>query len=267
MPPYTSPTSSKYFRGWLRRTTVAGLVIVVSVAQADSPVTTSQQLAIKIRPGYQRCVDASAADAAALRSCASDEFDYQDKRLNTAYKSLMAAASDESDRASLKAEERTWIRRKESICIPTAPDCAMTQTAIRATELERRLADPVSYGAKPLSAGPDVLGPHARNGIRSSYQACVDRSFGNNPKVVACADDELQFQEERVARAYERAFAAAPVASQRKMADEQERWAEGLKTQCAIGADSSQSEEVEAAGCMLRSTAKRANEVEKHLAK
>jgi uncharacterized protein YecT (DUF1311 family) len=135
------------------------------------------------------------------------------------------------------------------------------------TTSEQRLSDPSSYGAKPLPDGRDVIASNTRSGIRSSYQACVDNSFANNPKVIACADDELQFQEGRMTRAYEQAFAAAVVAHQQKMADEQERWAESLKSKCAIRADASQSEEVEAASCRMQGTAQRANELEKHLAK
>jgi len=206
----------------------------------------------------------------------SDEFTFQDARLNTAYKKLTAAL-DDTDRMSLKIAERQWIKAKGSTCLAPSHggqgeelvsyDCAVVQTATRATELEERLNDPVTFGAVPLAAANDVRSADARIGLRVSYQACIDGSFANNPKIMACADEEMRFQELRLRRARERQDASVAPSERPLMAAKQKDWTDALDKQCAIRPDASQSEEVDSATCRLLGTAKRANELEKLLAR
>lgn len=252
------------------------LVALPFSAHAVSQQERSQYLVIKIRPSYLRCLDASGGVTPSMKSCMSDEFEFQDKRLNSAYKQLMSSI-DETHKTSLRAEERQWIRRKESTCRAPAEagqgdelvayDCVVVQTATRASDLEGRLVDPATYGAKPLEAGRDVLSSNAKSGLRPSYQACVDSSFANNPKMIACADEELSFQESRLKRARERQDASVAPDGRPSLAADQKRWADSLDKQCDIRPDASQSEEVQAADCRLEGTASRANELEKLLAK
>lgn len=247
-----------------------------SASHAATEQERSQYLAVKIRPSYLRCLDAAGGVTPAIKSCMSDEFAFQDKRLNAAYKQLMAAVGD-ANRTPLKLEERQWIKHKESTCTTpdefgqgadmVAYDCALVQTATRATEIERRLTDPATYGAKPLTAGRDVLALNAKRGFRPSYQECIDSSFANNPRIIACADEELEFQESRIKHARERQDARAAPAARASMEADQKQWADALDKQCEVRPGASQSEEVQASDCMLEGTATRANELEKLLAK
>ena len=86
-----------------------------------------------------------------MNSCIGIEFDFQDQRLNTAYKTLRQSLS-ESGRTKLRDEERKWIEEKNTSCAPPsdggtadmlgANECRLTRTAIRAAELEARIAHP-----------------------------------------------------------------------------------------------------------------------------
>jgi uncharacterized protein YecT (DUF1311 family) len=119
-----------------------------AAAQADSRDLVSQQVAIKLRPSYQKCLDATGGVTPDMKICMSAEFGYQDKRLNTAYKRLMSSMTAD-EKTALRADERDWIKHKESQCVPdpaggqaeelVAYDCAVNETAGRATALEGRL--------------------------------------------------------------------------------------------------------------------------------
>jgi len=115
-------------------------------AHADD--TSASSADKHLRPGFNTCMDASEGVTVKMNSCLAKEFDYQDKRLNTAYQALRKSLSDK-DRLALRDEERTWIKTRDAKCAPdkdggtaallVSGDCALTQTAERATELEGRL--------------------------------------------------------------------------------------------------------------------------------
>jgi len=105
--------------------------------------------AMKLRPSYQDCLDNSFIDEHPRLECANDEYDFQDARLNAVYKSLMESLPSPA-KLALRAEERTWIRKRRRRCdfgidpLPdyavAAADCEVRWAARRATALERRLA-------------------------------------------------------------------------------------------------------------------------------
>ncbi|MGF6494972.1 uncharacterized protein YecT (DUF1311 family) [Luteibacter sp. 621] len=105
---------------------------------------------LKLRPGYQDCLDKAAGVVPAMIRCNDAEYSYQDKRLNAAYKKLVKKAGADA-RKALVDEERGWIASKERDCaIPSgagqgdildATGCSVTYTARRATVLERRFGD------------------------------------------------------------------------------------------------------------------------------
>lgn len=104
-----------------------------------------------LRLGYDRCLEKTRGVTVEMNSCIGIEFDFQDKRLNTAYKALRQSLS-ESDRTKLRDEERKWIDEKNKSCAPPADggtadmlvanECRLTRTAVRAAELEERVVHP-----------------------------------------------------------------------------------------------------------------------------
>lgn len=100
-----------------------------------------------LRHSYDACLDASAGADAAVQTCISTEYVYQDARLNTIYEALMSKLP-QAGQAKLRTEERKWITYRDSTC-KLAPgggqgqrlesnDCSVEQTAKRATALDAR---------------------------------------------------------------------------------------------------------------------------------
>ena len=118
------------------------------VAPAHADDTSAASADKHLRPSFDTCMDASDGVTVKMNSCLAKEFDYQDKRLNTAYQALRKSMSDKN-RLALRDEERAWIKARDTKCAPdkdggtaallVSSDCALTQTAQRATELEERL--------------------------------------------------------------------------------------------------------------------------------
>lgn len=101
-----------------------------------------------LRPGYDRCLEKTRGVTVEMNSCIGIEFDFQDQRLNAAYKALRQSLS-EAERIKLRDEEREWIKEKNTSCAPPADggtadmlganECRLTRTAVRAAELEARI--------------------------------------------------------------------------------------------------------------------------------
>jgi uncharacterized protein YecT (DUF1311 family) len=82
-----------------------------------------------------------------MLNCISDETEYQDIRLNKAYKSVMAELSHDR-KNQLKEVQRAWIKYRDANChfyadpnggtmaTVLSNDCFMQSTANRAKELE-----------------------------------------------------------------------------------------------------------------------------------
>jgi uncharacterized protein YecT (DUF1311 family) len=101
-----------------------------------------------LRPTYYTCVKASRGVTLALNNCIGTEYDFQDKRLNTAYQRLRTSLSSEQ-RTTLRDDERAWITKRDATC-PTdgsggtasmldSNQCRLDQTAARAAVLEARV--------------------------------------------------------------------------------------------------------------------------------
>ncbi|WP_254063229.1 lysozyme inhibitor LprI family protein [Rhodanobacter sp. L36] len=102
----------------------------------------------KTRASYAACVTKAAGVTPDMKQCMGTEYAYQDKRLNRAYKALMATLGKDQQ-ATLRDEERTWITYRDSHCAldPNggqaaeldAYDCSVEETAKQASALEDRL--------------------------------------------------------------------------------------------------------------------------------
>ena len=129
----------------------AGLLAVLLVTGsgfAHGATTSPRTDPDGIRPYYQICVDKADGVTPSLQECIGAEYEYQDKRLNRAYKALMDGL-DSTGRSSLRTEERKWLAQRDRSCRPPTADdgqaqdlmhrdCLLTKTAKRATALEAR---------------------------------------------------------------------------------------------------------------------------------
>ncbi|WP_080953821.1 lysozyme inhibitor LprI family protein [Xanthomonas phaseoli] len=104
---------------------------------------------VQLRPSYGQCIEKSEAVHPAMMSCNSEEYQYQDTRLNKAYQRLMAKLTVQ-DKPALKQEERNWIKERGILCQSNGvlgggqaeeledSSCMLNATAKRADELENR---------------------------------------------------------------------------------------------------------------------------------
>lgn len=118
----------------------------------DSAIVTSPTKK-NLRKSFNSCVDASEGITFDMMNCLGVELEYQDKRLNDAYKRLHTALAAR-DWERLKEEQREWLRGLNSLCDQDVgelgggtaqalvfKDCILDRTAKRADELENILAE------------------------------------------------------------------------------------------------------------------------------
>lgn len=102
------------------------------------------------RASYGECIKAAGGVTPDMKRCMGEEYAYQDNRLNTAYKALIASM-DTAQRRTLRSEERAWIAYRKSHCKldPSggqaaeldAFDCSVQATARQAAALQHQLTE------------------------------------------------------------------------------------------------------------------------------
>ncbi|WP_242108041.1 lysozyme inhibitor LprI family protein [Luteimonas aquatica] len=118
-----------------------------SQEEAAAPEPQPAEDSAVLRPSYDECIGAAGAVTPAMQDCISKEYEYQDARLNKAYKVLMAKLPD-AEKTKLREEERKWLAERDAAC-PLEPyggqaqrlesnECALKVVAKRAAELEAR---------------------------------------------------------------------------------------------------------------------------------
>ena len=97
------------------------------------------------RPSYDKCLGETEGVTPAIQECVDTEYEYQDKRLNDAYKAVLAKLpADRHD--GLREQQRAWIKKRDADC-ETGPEpgqgqvleanaCLVDMTTARAGELE-----------------------------------------------------------------------------------------------------------------------------------
>ncbi|WP_372381830.1 lysozyme inhibitor LprI family protein [Xanthomonas sp. NCPPB 1068] len=105
----------------------------------------------KLRDSHVSCIKQSHGVTPNLLDCDSDEYEYQDSRLNRVYRAVMAQL-DAAKKQELLSEERAWIVKRDQLCNLNGQlgggqaeeieesSCRLNATAKRADELERRQA-------------------------------------------------------------------------------------------------------------------------------
>lgn len=103
----------------------------------------------ELRASYYECAANNDGSTWDMQRCVEDEFEYQDARLNSAYRKLRSKLSG-TLKQKLKQEEQAWIAERDAKCEWTpevegqaqrveANVCLLKKTAARADLLERSL--------------------------------------------------------------------------------------------------------------------------------
>jgi uncharacterized protein YecT (DUF1311 family) len=84
-------------------------------AKQPAVSVSARQKNIGYRRSFDECMDSSNGVTVSMLDCASTEFDYQDDRLNAAYKHLHQVLPKEQWE-SLKGEQRRWLAENDKAC-------------------------------------------------------------------------------------------------------------------------------------------------------
>jgi len=99
-------------------------------------------------------------------------------------------------------------------------------------------------------------------GMRASFNACIDRSGGVTSSMNDCIGIELDYQNSRLKRIYKRLMAAFDKAGQEQMRQAEQAWNAMMKAYCDPGPEPGTGQSLDAYGCTLNETAKRASMLE-----
>lgn len=156
-----------------------------------------------------------------------------------------------------------------SACSQTPSGAAETATSSSKTELNA--AKHTQSGAAP-SANPGNEGDRSAmtvsddNLLRPSFAECADKSGGITPEMQACMETEYQFHDARLKAAYQSLLQMQDAAGRKSIEQSQMEWLSNKNKKCAWDAQhEGQAQRLEADYCNMRSTAKRANDLEKTL--
>lgn len=136
-------------------------------------------------------------------------------------------------------------------------------------------AQAVINDSQPVPESPAAL-PSAeeRDGspdaglFRPGFDECVTKAEGVTPDTQTCIESEFEFHDARLQLAYQREMQSLEGEVLQAAKQAQEAWLAKRETECAWDAmNEGQGQRLEANYCNLRSTAMRANELEKMLAK
>jgi uncharacterized protein YecT (DUF1311 family) len=103
--------------------------------------------------------------------------------------------------------------------------------------------------------------------LRQNFNECVDKSEGMTPEMQACIEAEYQYQEARLQSAYQSSLQARDAPTRKSIEQAQKEWLSSKEKECAWNLrDEGQAQRLDANYCNLRSTAKRALDLEKERA-
>ena len=131
-------------------------VEVTSGSMAPTPEALSASdaapsLELGLRDSYVKCAEATNGSTWEMQNCVEEEFEYQDARLNAAYRTLQSRIP-EAGKKSLAEDERKWISDRDKSCEWNPEEegqaqrieaniCSLKQTAGRADQLAKMLLD------------------------------------------------------------------------------------------------------------------------------
>ncbi|MGC1550247.1 MAG: lysozyme inhibitor LprI family protein [Rhodanobacter sp.] len=126
------------------------MAAALGVVATGTLVATDQQVTPGYRPSFELCSRASHGVTVELMNCGSEEFEYQGKRLNNAYKRLHQVLPSTAWE-SLRNEQRKWLVGLGKACevdddikggtaeMLMVMACKLDRTVQRANELESLL--------------------------------------------------------------------------------------------------------------------------------
>jgi len=174
-----------------------------------------------------------------------------------------------SEPMSIKLEGETQRLQKQFLSLSTNAHQNIAATAGHGLPHE----DPAFVVANILQGVAAVRGiaapaePKATSGAstpRPSYDACLQQA-NTTADMVGCANDEYAFQDKRLNDVYKTLMSTLPTAEKTTLRAEERQWVGDKTRRCKPPRDGGTLAVVEASGCAVEETAKRAAVLEKRL--
>ncbi len=99
--------------------------------------------------------------------------------------------------------------------------------------------------------------------LRPAYDDCVSGGGPTTAVVLKCAYDEFKFQDRRLNDIYKTLMARLSVDEKAVLRNEERKWLADKKQRCALDEDAGTTDQIAAADCEVRETARRATDLEK----
>jgi uncharacterized protein YecT (DUF1311 family) len=99
-------------------------------------------------------------------------------------------------------------------------------------------------------------------GIRPAYQSCIDHGDGSMPSMIACAEGEFAYQDKRLNAVYGRVMKSMSTEQKSALRTEERAWIAKKNVECAMPDAPGQGQILDAIGCSITATARRARQLE-----
>lgn len=121
--------------------------MLLALAPPAFAQASRQDLDARRTPQYSRCMNAADVTDAGMRECATQEYQRQDRALNTRYQTVLRGLNARQQ-GKLRAAQRTWVAYRDARCasmadedwgtisLLTANECMVDMTLERLIDLE-----------------------------------------------------------------------------------------------------------------------------------
>jgi uncharacterized protein YecT (DUF1311 family) len=99
----------------LKLVAITVLLTMAGPGLAARPEALDREVTRRMSPGWGACIDTSGGLIAVMIDCNAREMARQDAKLNQTYRNVMTRLP-RARRLSLRASERTWVRRRDPSC-------------------------------------------------------------------------------------------------------------------------------------------------------
>jgi uncharacterized protein YecT (DUF1311 family) len=155
-------TTRLFVRRYVSRNSRGSRVVIIAIALGCCTLVSARGMRAQYSAAYDTCVHAAGNDTVNMTVCAQTELNRQDARLNQMYrKHITQLAGSPSATTSLRADERKWIRARDSKCKSDSV-CLLKETHDRADMLAAELtaapADASAAAATTNTMPAELLG-------------------------------------------------------------------------------------------------------------
>lgn len=235
------------------------------LAQSGPPDTSYTQA--QLRPEYSHCVQDARGMDDRIEACDAAEFAFQQKQMQAEVTRLMDAPDSPAKDRWMEDQAR-WAEDTDQRCGAAsdhigpkldAQACRINRYANRAAQLRSRQPADVDDDDFPAPRPDDSYNTAA---LRPQYSTCVKASGGATPALQACGDEELRYQEDRLAKIVAKKVASPDSKAKDDWMEAQAAWWSDTDRYCTWDPRTEgQGQMLEAQSCRINRVANRADQL------